>query len=191
MLNTNYDIALNLMCSTDEELAEIITSFVTAVPSSMQKKIQKFEKEDSRTKENKIWAYSNDGTHLSLSVGDSNNSSKDYMSMCVRNVKKSEADDLGRHSSEILLGYITLFLNSRIRKEKAVQLTYNFYLKKAKNNYYIEIKCDRNNYLSDRMHLIEMNGLKSLVERFANGSGVYPIKNLDTYFATQTKKANI
>ena len=59
----------------------------------------------------------------------------------------------------------------------------------SKDNYQLVKKAIKiHNNLKDRMHLIEINGLKSMVERLSQGSGRYHLDDIDNYFKTSKIK---
>ena len=188
MLNTNYDMTLNILLDTNEELADKIKTFVSNIPAPLLKKIQKIEKEGRSAKGNNMWVYYEDGKSMSISVGDKNNYNKDYMSLSLCRLDKNNVRELGISRGEEYLGYVVFYLNGQKRKEKPYQLTYNFYLKKIKNTYCVIIQSERNTYMSDFSALIESNGLTPVAESIANSTGVYPINVMDKIMKSSIRK---
>lgn len=170
-----YDNSLKIMFQGEEMLTMIIKTFIKEFPDAINSKIENYSKKGIAKKDDKRWSFIDTGKAFSISLGDTSTSCKDFMNLYVSSLSDEKIAGWPRFETEKLIGYITLYLyDDKNRKEKPLQLNYDYHLRKVDKKFYMSITTNVNGYLKDNAEKIERYGLKEVHENVVN-SGPYQI----------------
>lgn len=163
-MKVNYENTIQMMLQGEENLSKVINEIFNSFPKSLKDKVNLGRACGSAAKENKYWDFEDNGEEFTLSMGKQQYSTcKDTVSLYLKGISNDTLKTWSRHDGEKLIGYITFYLyNRENRKEKPLQVNYDFIVKKIEKKLIMQIKSNVNASFENVANRLEENGLSEI-----------------------------
>lgn len=162
-MKIKYENTIQMMLQGEENLAKAINEVFESFPKVLKEKINFGRECGSASKGNKYWDFEDNGNEFTLSIGKLGSSCKDTVSVYLTSVSNDMLKGWPRDEGEKMIGYITFFLyNQENRREKPLQVNYDFIAKRIEKRIVMEIKSNVNASFEDVAKKLEENGLSEI-----------------------------
>ena len=187
MININYDTPLKIILKSNNVLENRIRTFINEIPKTMKERIRHNIEMCEMTKGDNRWSYVDDGNTMNISVGSSKNYTIDYMSICIaKNNYESIFNSTLNGFGEVKLGFITLYLPKMNMHDKNESITFDFILRRKRNECTVYITTRFNKFLKSNIERLDNYEFKDVVVSLLEQSN-YSI-NFDDFKKTRVNK---
>lgn len=168
MLNSLYNNSLNLLLASDEEIKGKVVQLIESMPKEFREDIANGRKDSEVVSNGALWSFIATEEDLSIAVVDAKRQNKDYMSLYLRNLDDAKIKNMYKVNDYEHVGFVTFFMTPEGRLKRQVQLSYDCYLERKNNEYYVRLKCKINSLSKETKELISKHGYTELAESVFN-----------------------